>query len=221
MGLSNLCAIVNNFGARPLLIKGNHLKSVNQFYNKQMAEYRSLAKLANNLHMTNRMRTLTNKRNHRINDYMHKVSGYITAYAKTNHVALVVIGHNKLQKSEINMGGVTNQNFVSVPHNTLITYLAYKLQTIGVKVVLTEESYTSQANFIGLDKMPIYNQLKEQCSVVFSGTRMKRGLYKTNSGLKFNADINGAANILRKVFPNINEWDSGILDMPVVAKFAF
>ncbi|ELR99827.1 hypothetical protein GLO73106DRAFT_00036790, partial [Gloeocapsa sp. PCC 73106] len=33
----------------------------------------------------------------------------------------------------------------------------------------------------------------------FSGTRVKRGLYKTAKGWLINADCNGAANILRKV----------------------
>jgi len=32
----------------------------------------------------------------------------------------------------------------------------------------------------------------------FSGERVKRGLYKTKSGLLINADVNGSLNILRK-----------------------
>ena len=33
---------------------------------------------------------------------------------------------------------------------------------------------------------------------IFSGKRIKRGLYKTSSGILLNADVNGALNILRK-----------------------
>jgi transposase len=33
-----------------------------------------------------------------------------------------------------------------------------------------------------------------------SGKRIKRGLYQTKEGLKLNADVNGAANILVKYF---------------------
>ena len=32
----------------------------------------------------------------------------------------------------------------------------------------------------------------------FSGKRIKRGLYQTSKGYIFNADVNGALNILRK-----------------------
>ena len=38
-------------------------------------------------------------------------------------------------------------------------------------------------------------------TTLFSGKRVRRGLYKTNSGLFINADINGAGNILRKEYP--------------------
>jgi putative transposase len=32
----------------------------------------------------------------------------------------------------------------------------------------------------------------------FSGRRVRRGLYKTNNNLLINADVNGAANIMKK-----------------------
>ena len=32
----------------------------------------------------------------------------------------------------------------------------------------------------------------------FSGSRIRRGLYRTSTGFEFNADVNGALNILRK-----------------------
>ena len=60
---------------------------------------------------------------------------------------------------------------------------------------------------------------KEQENYVFSGKRIKRGLYQTQNNLLVNADINGAANILRKVFPKVKQWDSGIVGIPVIAFF--
>ena len=42
-------------------------------------------------------------------------------------------------------------------------------------------------------------------------------MYKTKDKIIINADINGAANILRKVFPKVTRWDSGIVDIPFVA----
>lgn len=41
-----------------------------------------------------------------------------------------------------------------------------------------------------------------------------------NDGSTGNADINGAANIIRKVFSNIKEWDIGIVDIPYAVTVA-
>jgi transposase len=67
----------------------------------------------------------------------------------------------------------------------------------GIRVILQEESYTSKASFFDNDEIPIYNKNKP-VNYKFSGTRVKRGLYKTGTGLSVNADINGSLNILRK-----------------------
>ena len=34
--------------------------------------------------------------------------------------------------------------------------------------------------------------------------RVKRGLFVSNHGIKINADVNGAYQIMRKVFPNVS-----------------
>ena len=48
--------------------------------------------------------------------------------------------------------------------------------------------------------IPTWGQMKQD--PVFSGKRVKRGLYKSKSGKKINADVNGSYNILRKVAPD-------------------
>ncbi len=65
---------------------------------------------------------------------------------------------------------------------------------------MQEESYTSRANFLGLDPIPVYG--KTEAEPVFTGKRIKRGLYKTSTGKLINSDVNGAYNILRKAIPN-------------------
>ena len=225
IGLSNLCACVNNFGEQPFLVKGTILKSANHYYNKKIAYLKSIAKSINDLDYTKQMHRLTTKRNNIIKDYMHKTSNYIVQYAIKNSVTLVIVGHNKGQKQEINLGTQNNQNFVSIPTNILISQLRYKLSKAGIVFVEIEESYTSQASFIDNDNLPTYcaknnnknNDNKEQENHIFSGKRVKRGLYQTKDNLLVNADINGSANILRKVFPKVKQWDSGIVAMPFVA----
>ena len=44
--------------------------------------------------------------------------------------------------------------------------------------------------------------------------RVKRGLFISNQGIKINADLNGAYQIMRKVVPM--KWDSGCALHPVV-----
>lgn len=67
----------------------------------------------------------------------------------------------------------------------------------GIRVILQEESYTSKASFFDNNEIPTYKKDNSE-NIKFSGKRIKRGLYKTASGLSVNADINGSLNILRK-----------------------
>ena len=46
--------------------------------------------------------------------------------------------------------------------------------------------------------MPVYGEYDDRNPVEFRGKRVKRGLYRTSTGYEFNADVNGALNILRK-----------------------
>ena len=62
---------------------------------------------------------------------------------------------------------------------------------------MQEESYTSKASFFDGDIIPVYDKEKPQ-EYIFSGKRIKRGLYQTKKGYLLNADCNGALNILRK-----------------------
>ena len=84
---------------------------------------------------------------------------------------------------------------------------------MGIEVILTEESYTSKSSFLDNDHLPKYGDKKPK----FSGTRVKRGLYKSLSGRLINADVNGALNMIRKVKSNaFNSYDLKALPfMPV------
>ena len=79
------------------------------------------------------------------------------------------------------------------------------------QVVLTEESYTSRASLLDLDKIPVYDP-KRTDKPKFSGKRIKRGLYRASDGRLINADINGAGNMIRKVAPNAFQQAEGVED---------
>ncbi|MHB1407862.1 MAG: RNA-guided endonuclease InsQ/TnpB family protein, partial [Desulfitobacteriaceae bacterium] len=78
------------------------------------------------------------------------------------------------------------------------------------------ESYTSKASFLDRDELPEYD-LERKDAPIFSGKRVKRGLYRSANGQDINADLNGAANILRKAFPDVDliAVDRGLLKNPV------
>ena len=96
------------------------------------------------------------------------------------------------------MSKKSNQEFVQIPHSTLIWMIRYKAERYGITVIEQEESYTSKASFPDQDEIPVYGDNEEH---VFSGKRISRGLYRSKDGTVINADINGSANILRKAEP--------------------
>ena len=217
-GVDNFCAVTNNFGVANLLVRGGNIKSINHYYNKKLAELKANAMVCNGRYSTRRIERLHAFRNRKVKDIMHKVSRYIADYAYENQVKLVVLGHNKLQKQRIHMGDTNNQNMVQIPFLQFANMLRYKLEDYGIRLILTEESYTSKADFLAQDKIPVYK--KDDQMAVFSGKRIKRGLYRHKNGQLSNADINGAANTIRKVFPNVKEWDIGVVDTPYAVTVA-
>lgn len=195
IGLDNLATVVNNVGLKPVVINGKGLKSMNKYYNKQISHYRELAKRINNRDYTNRMNRLTCKRNHKIDNYMHKASKFLIDYAIANNFNTIVIGNNKGWKQESSMNKQVNQSFVGIPHMKFIEMVQYKAQNVGLNVVLTEESYTSGTSFLDNEEPIKANYNKSR--------RVKRGLFVSNNGIKINADVNGAYQIMKKVFPNV------------------
>jgi putative transposase len=67
----------------------------------------------------------------------------------------LVIGKNDGWKQEVNLGKVNNQKLVTIPHARLIDMISYQCQLVGIKVIIQEESYTSVANFLNLDPLPV------------------------------------------------------------------
>ena len=192
IGLDNLATLTNNCNCPFKLVNGRKLKSINKFYNKQLSHYREIAKRMNNLDYTNKMNSLTIKRNNIIDDLIHKASKSIIDYTLNCGANTIVIGNNKDWKRNSSMSKKVNQSFVGLPHQKLIEQIQYKAENVGIKVILTEESYTSGTSFLD-SELPVkkfYNKKR----------RVHRGLFKSNNGKLINADVNGSLQIIRKVF---------------------
>jgi putative transposase len=199
LGLDNLMALtLNQPGFTPMLVNGRPLKSINQFYKKRSSQLQS--QLKGSRRTSPRIQRLTRWINQKVDNYLHHTSRLIIDILTVKQIGTLVIGKNAQWKTEIDLGKPTNQNFVSIPHARLIEMLEYKARLVGITVILQEESYTSRANFFGLDPIPVYG--KTDKDPVFTGKRIKRGLYKTSVGQLINSDVNAAYNILRKAIPN-------------------
>ena len=196
LGIDNLCTCVTNTGAS-FIIDGRKLKSINQYYNKINAKLQSIKDKQKIERTTLRQKRITRKRNNRINDYLSKAARTIVNYCLNNDIGKLVLGYNEDFQRNSNIGSINNQNFVNIPYGKLRDKLIYLCKLYGIEFKLQEESYTSKASFFDGDEIPIYDKENLQ-EYVFSGKRIKRGLYQTSGGKLINADCNGALNILRK-----------------------
>ena len=219
LGVNNFATIVSNVGKEPIIIKGGVLKAKNQWYNKQRSRYYSQLRQGKQpkkgSFTSKRLQRLDVKRNAFMKDTFHKLSKKIVSYCLTNGIDTIVIGKNKGWKTDVTMRKKDKQTFIQIPFNLFVSTLTYKANEQGILVIETEESYTSKASFLDRDDIPTYGKEKEK-TPVFSGIRTSRGMYTSFKYGKINADVNGAANILRKVFPQAfgTDRDSGVLKRP-------
>ena len=204
-GVNNFLGVANNFGAVPFVIKGGAVKSANQRFNKRRSALLSaLTKGSDSQHSvkySEQLNILSKKRDSFMRDYFYKCTWYICRYAQAAGVEVIVMGHNEGQKQEITIGDKNNQHFVAIPYLKFIAALKTVAAKCGIAVVVREESYTSRASLLDMDDIPTYKK-DENKKYAFSGKRIHRGLYRSKNGTILNADINGAANILRKEYPN-------------------
>lgn len=216
IGLDNLATVTSNTGMRPVIINGKGLKSINKYYNKQLAYYKSIAKQMNGVFSTNKLNKLSYKRNNKVKDYLHKASKYIIDLAVENNISTIVVGNNKGWKQESKLSKKVNQTFVGLPHQIFIDMLTYKGEDVGISVITTEESYTSGTSFLDNEEPVKENYNKKR--------RKHRGLFISNEGVKINADVNASYQILKKVFPKAyveyGEGIEGVVLHPIVVNAA-
>jgi len=205
LGLDNFATVVSNDGSEPVLINGKGLKSLNKHWNKRIAHLREV-ETAMNGHwvaaktgkakvsgQTKQQVTLTNKRNHQVKDFCHKASKAVIDLALGRGCNTIVVGKNDGWKQRPQMSRQVNQSFVQIPHVMFIGMLEYKCQKNGLNFEVTEEAHTSKTLWIDGETPQHHDD--------YAGKRVERGLFKSANGTLLNADVNGALQIIRKVFP--------------------
>ena len=186
-GINNLAACVTSKG-KSFIIDGKKLKSINQWFNKENARLQSIKdKQKYGKKSTLRQKYLYASRNNKVNDYMSKTARKIINYCLKNNIGTLVCGYNETFQRNSNIRKANNQTFVNIPFGKLREKLEYLCKLYGLIFVEQEESYTSKSSFFDMDILP-----------------------------KFEADINGALNILRK--SNVTDlevlYTRGAVDTP-------
>ena len=201
IGVNNIASCVTTNGEK-FLINGKPLKYINHNYNKRITDIQSKLKITHNKNKSRYKSNITNKRNNRINDYLHKITTYIVNQAVSNHIGTIVVGYNKEWKQDTNIGSINNQNFVNIPFYKFISMLDYKCKLKGIIFKTITEEYTSKCSFVDDEEIAKHT--------TYAGRRINRELFKTKKGIIINADVNGAYNILKKYMKENATWNERI-----------
>lgn len=217
IGVDNIAAITTDGQTgKSWIVKGGCVKSINQFYNKRLSKMRAKLETVNGKKTSKAVQRLHMKRSNRLDYEFHCISKAIVGLCVENGIGNVVVGHNPGWKQGCDMGRRTNQTFVQIPFNELISKLRYKCEDNGISFMETEEGYTSKTDHSSCESMERHD--------TYLGRRISRGLFRTAGGKLLNADVNGAVGILRKAnaFPDaecIGLRDRGDVVSPLVLKY--
>ena len=214
-GVKNFLTVCPGYGDTPFIIRSGKLKSMNRYYNKRKAELQCKLKKKHDRYTSHRLHRLESRRENFLYNYFHQTARLVVNYALRERVSTIVIGRNKGWKQNVNMRKKENQRFVYIPFARFFKVLEDKAVREGIKVVFTEESYTSKACCLTRDPIPDYDKDRHVPKGTFHGRREKRGLYVCEDGRKMNADVNGGANIIRKYNENGLQEDLTYLTGPV------
>ena len=195
IGLENLFTIAFNYNKKGISIKGTKLKAINQYFNKLKASLQSI--LPHKQYTSKFINQLMYKREEQLRNYIGYYTNQLIEILKKEKISKLIVGYNKGWKQNINIGKANNQNFVNIPFRKILDILKYKLEENGIECKEQEESYTSKASYLDNDDIPVYKE-NDGTNYIFSGKRIKRGIYKSKQGKIINADLNGALNILKK-----------------------
>jgi len=210
LGLDNFATLVGH--GTTTIISGKYIKSYNRWFNKEKAKIQSQKDLQGYKHKTHKEILLSEKRNNVINEFLNQSVNLIVKQCIQNDIGTVIIGDFEGAKTGINHGRKNNQNFVSVPYYKFKAKLESKCQQLGIQYKAVNEAYTSKCDALAIEPVQRHES--------YLGSRKKRGLFQSSTGVLLNADVNGALNIIRKVSgdsPVKEIISSGRVNRPVTA----
>ena len=195
VGINNLMTCIDTKTNKSFIIGKKYLTFTQYFY-KKIAYYQSINALQQTAKgikypkVSKRVSNLFKKKNNSVNDYIHKVTAYITKYCENNNINTVVIGDIKNIRKNSNLGNVNNQKLHSLPFKKIYDKLEYKLKLRGIRLIKQKETYSSQCSPKTIEVSKTY---------AVKANRKQRGLYVDGQSI-YNADAVGAYNIGRLAF---------------------
>ena len=167
-----------------------------------------------------KLKQVLDKRNHRIENEMHKISRFVIEYCRHRKIGTIVIGYNEGWKQEVNLEHKTQEKFMKIPFAKLRDMIIYKARLSGIDAFTTNESHTSICSALDLKTVEHHDKyiglrgpsMQRSKPKGGSNTYSARGLLKAprtiqlmkERGTRFeyiHSDINGALNIGRKGAP--------------------
>lgn len=88
LGINNFASSGNDCGLAPFIIKGNKIKSYNQWFNKRIAYFYS--QLPKGQHSSNQIKMLCKKRNHKMTDFYNKSASFVIHYCIDHKIGNLV-----------------------------------------------------------------------------------------------------------------------------------
>ena len=191
-GVSNWVTVTTSQG-KSFIICGKKIKSINQRYNKKVAQYK---KGKTQKYWDDYLANLTHRRNCQMRDACSKAARFVINYCQNHGIGNIVFGWGQGIKTNSNLGSQNNQNFVQIPTARLKEKIKQLAESVGIIFTETEEAYSSKSDFLAGDLLFKFGEKPKEYK--FSGRRISRGIYKSKFGL-ISADALGAINCLKKV----------------------
>ncbi len=190
-GVSNWLTAVSNKG-KSFIICGKKIKSINQRYNKAVANYK---KGKPQKYWDDYLAKITHKRNCQMRDACSKAARFVINYCLNHGIGNIVFGWGQGVKNKSSLGKQNNQNYVQIPTSRLKDRIKELAESVGILFTETEEAYTSKSDFLAGDLLFKFGEKPKEYK--FSGRRITRGAYRSKFGL-ICADALGGINCLKK-----------------------
>jgi IS605 OrfB family transposase len=121
-----------------------------------LADIRRRQELSQAIHQDGRMLALRRQKQAYSKDQAHRLARAVANAAADAKAAVVVLSRNKGWKQAAGLNAKAERRSHNIPHATLGKLLREKLDALGIVLIETEESYTSQASFVDHDPMPVH-----------------------------------------------------------------